>query len=155
MPAMRPRNSIRITAETPMSAPPISDSMGVNSVAANIPTPLRSVNRDPQPRRACGAAQDADPHGIPCGPQVAGRRGSLLQRSRLLAEAILEADRRLPLMHAEVDGASVGIGPGKVCFRNVGPRHLEREILAPHVLETASDMMLHRRWRENVEQNVA
>ena len=33
MPAMRPLNSSSITAETPISAPPMVDESGVNSVA--------------------------------------------------------------------------------------------------------------------------
>jgi len=34
MPAIRPLNSISITAEMPISTPPIVDASGVNSVAA-------------------------------------------------------------------------------------------------------------------------
>jgi hypothetical protein len=33
MPAMRPRNSMRIAAATPISAPPTRDSIGVKGVA--------------------------------------------------------------------------------------------------------------------------
>ena len=52
MPAMRPLNSISMTAETPISAPPIVEASGVNSVTViQTPRPRQRSRRSWGPPR--------------------------------------------------------------------------------------------------------
>src|SRR5688572_23318740 len=148
MPATRPRNSMRITAAVPISAPPSSDSMGVKGVAG----------MDLDLYGAAPAARMAG-HRIlrPANGRI-GRVLSSLQPCRRIIPFVLETERRLVLVHAQLEwyGARGRQEEAALLsFRHVQSRHLDRPVLAQLVLEAGGDVVLHDGWGEDIELDVA